>query len=69
MSAELVHVSPAPLDAEIAAELRRRLTEALAPVGLILEDARKAGLYVGFSFQFDAFGRQILAPIQINKPL
>lgn len=56
-------------DAAIAADLRARLDLAMQPVIAIMEEGKKAGLLINFAIGQDAFGRSVLMPVSISRPL
>ena len=45
-SADIIRMVPKPTEAERAAEIKRRLTDAMAPVMAIFDEAAQAGLMV-----------------------
>ena len=58
---------PTKSDAEIAAELRRRIPEAWAAVLALQDDAKEAGFNMAVQAGVGPFGKNIIMSIQLAK--
>ena len=56
-------------DAEIAANFRKELSEALRPVCEILDRGASCGLNIAFGVTMGPFGRHVVDGIKISRPL
>lgn len=62
-----IPLSPRPTDSELAATIRSRVSDALAPVLAELTEAKKQGFDVQFSIGTDGFGRSQCQVLKILK--
>jgi hypothetical protein len=63
-------IVPGKSDLELAQEYRQKLLDLLEPVTVVINEARGKGLIISFGYSPpDAFGRQSLAQLDINKKL
>lgn len=60
---------PGKTDQELAADFRTRIREALVPVISIMDQANAAGMLIGWRIERNAFGKNFLLLIEINKSL
>lgn len=68
--ATLVDLPVRRSDAEIAADLRRKMTEALKPVIAVMEEARMSGLTIGWqTIGTDQLGRFHIPFLLVTKVL
>lgn len=54
---------------EIAVDIRERVRGKLSEVGLLLDEANRAGMRINFQMGVDGFGRNIVAMIDVTKPV
>jgi hypothetical protein len=65
-----LRIVPGKSDIELAQEYRQKLLDLLEPVTVVINEARRKGLIISFGYSPpDAFGRQSLAQLDINKKL
>jgi hypothetical protein len=66
----ITQLVPGKSDIELAQEYRQKLLDLLEPVTVVINEARGKGLIISFGYSPpDAFGRQSLAQLDINKKL
>jgi hypothetical protein len=62
-------IVPGRSDAEVAADLRKRLNAALGEVKSIMDDANDSGLQVSFQLGRDSYGKNRINELGIVRPL
>lgn len=65
----VAQLAPGRSDRVYAADLKKRLGEALGPVIEIMNEARDANIILGFGLGRDQFGRTKIDDISAMKPL
>jgi hypothetical protein len=69
MSDKVVSLEPRPNDADLAKQYRERMRLALEPVVALMNEASANGLEIGFQLGRDQYGRHIVMPIGVARPL
>lgn len=64
---DVVQLVPTRPDAEVAADLKRRMVEAYGPVLALLDEAAGAGFHVNLQAGMGLLGRHIVTVVQVSK--
>lgn len=67
MSETISLVSERKSDAEVAAEIKKKMTDALNRVREVMDEAHAAGLKVNFQLGADYTGRAVIAGLDVMK--
>ena len=65
----IAHILPGLSDAEVAADLKKRLHAAIGEVVSIMDEANARGLQVSFQLGRDGYGKNRINDLEIVRPL
>lgn len=66
---DVARLVPTKSDAELAAEYRARMEVPLKEICAILNEAKSAGLIIGYTTSVDQFGRYVPQNLTVVRPL